>query len=407
MIQQKELERLHPDEPWLWRPSWAARRIEDSSRQDMVGAWVFAVLWNAVSVPALVLGLPAAVAQRKPAALLVLLFPAAGGWLLLRAILLTLRRRRYGISRFELDTLPAAIGGSLSGTVRTTIDVLPTEGFQVRLSCVRRITSRSGKSSSTSERILWEEEQRVRGEQVRDYSGMGIRIPVSFRLPPDVEPWDTSNRNNQVLWRLNVNARVPGIDYDSTFQVPVFRTADPVSSGAELGSGSGAVPEPYHQPVRSSIRVTSNQRGTEVLFPAARNIGAALGLTSFTAIWWATVGLQLYLRAPVVFPIVTALFGLLLTIGVLELWLRVSRVMVAAGTLTVASGYLVPGRERRIAAADVADVVAAIGMQAGNVPYYDVEIRRKDGKKLVAGRSVREKREAEWLAGTIKRALTA
>ena len=47
----------------------------------------------------------------------------------------------------------------------------------------------------------------------------------------------------------------------------------------------------------------------------------------------------------------------------------------------------------------------AIGMQAGNTVYYDVVIRRKDGKKTTAGRSVRDKREAEWLAATIKKAL--
>ena len=46
-----------------------------------------------------------------------------------------------------------------------------------------------------------------------------------------------------------------------------------------------------------------------------------------------------------------------------------------------------------------------IGMQAGNVPYYDLEVRLKNAKKVVAGRSVRDKREAEWLAATIKREL--
>jgi hypothetical protein len=71
----------------------------------------------------------------------------------------------------------------------------------------------------------------------------------------------------------------------------------------------------------------------------------------------------------------------------------------------VASGYLQPGRERRITAAEVADIVPAIGMQSGRTVYYDVQIRRTDGKKVVAGRSVRDKREAEWLAITIKQAL--
>jgi hypothetical protein len=49
-------------------------------------------------------------------------------------------------------------------------------------------------------------------------------------------------------------------------------------------------------------------------------------------------------------------FGLLLLVGVLELWLRVSRAT-------------------------------------------------KEGKKITAGRAVRDKREAEWLAATIKQAL--
>jgi hypothetical protein len=78
---------------------------------------------------------------------------------------------------------------------------------------------------------------------------------------------------------------------------------------------------------------------------------------------------------------------------------------VDTGTLTVASGYLTPGRERSLTAADIADVVPAIGMQSGKTVYYDIVIRRKDGKKTTAGSSVRDKREADWLAATIKKSL--
>jgi hypothetical protein len=128
-------------------------------------------------------------------------------------------------------------------------------------------------------------------------------------------------------------------------------------------------------------------------------------MTVFMVIWWAALGLQLYLRAPIVFPIVTGVFGILIAVFALDLWLKVSRVIVDSGTLTVATGYLEPGRERKLTAAEVADVVAAIGMQAGKTVYYDVVIRRKDGKKTTAGHSVRDKREAEWLAAKIKEAL--
>jgi hypothetical protein len=106
-----------------------------------------------------------------------------------------------------------------------------------------------------------------------------------------------------------------------------------------------------------------------------------------------------------VFPIVTGIFGLLILIGVLDLWLQVSRVAADAGTLTWATGYFSPGRERTLHASDIGDVIAPIGMQAGTVLYYDVAVVRKNGKKIKVGHSVRDKREAEWLAGRLKKAL--
>ena len=128
-------------------------------------------------------------------------------------------------------------------------------------------------------------------------------------------------------------------------------------------------------------------------------------MTFFLLLWLGCIGLQLYFRAPLVFPIVTGLFGLLILIGVLDLWLGVSRVTVDAGTLAWATGYLFPGRERSLHKSEIADVIASIGMQAGTTVYYDVTVVRKNGKKIKVGRSVRDKREAEWLAGKIKQAL--
>jgi hypothetical protein len=403
--QEQELKAAHPNEPWLWRAGWASRRIEDSSRVDLLGAWIFALFWNLVSSPAGYLGLRAALEEGKPAAAVALLFPLIGLGLLGRAIQLSLRKRKYGVSRFELDTLPAAIGEKLAGTVRATMEELPPGPFLAELTSIRQTTTRSGKSSSTSEGILWQEQQQVRGEQIRDASGMGVRIPISFRLPSDLEPWDISDSRNKVLWRLRVSAELPGVDYAATFEVPVFRTAAGELPSEQADAEESASLAAYRQPVDSKVIVTTSRGATEILFPPARNIGAATGLTLFTIFWWSTIVIQVYLRAPIVFPIVTALFGALLTIGALDLWLKVSRITADPSAITVSTGYLQPGRERRISAGDVADVVPAIGMQAGSTVYYDVEIRRKDGKKVTAGHSIRDKREAEWLAATIKKAL--
>ena len=52
-----------------------------------------------------------------------------------------------------------------------------------------------------------------------------------------------------------------------------------------------------------------------------------------------------------------------------------------------------------------ADVTTRIGMRAGGTPYYDLLLVRKDGRRVPAGRAVRDTREAEWLADTVLEAL--
>jgi hypothetical protein len=191
-----------------------------------LGAWTFAGFWNLVSGPTAYFGLDAALRQNKPAGFIALLFPLVGVWLLVRAIVITVRRRKYGISRLELSTTPGTIGGSLAGNVTAPVTLRPAGGFQVRLTCVRRVRTRSGKSSSIRENVLWQDEQKVQGQQTRDYQGMKTAIPIAFTLPVTVEPSDSTNADNRVVWRLEVAGSVPGVDYGATFEVPVFRTGN-------------------------------------------------------------------------------------------------------------------------------------------------------------------------------------
>jgi hypothetical protein len=73
--------------------------------------------------------------------------------------------------------------------------------------------------------------------------------------------------------------------------------------------------------------------------------------------------------------------------------------------VTVASGLLAPMRRHRLGSDEIAEVTTRIGMQAGRTPYYDLILVRKDGKRMPAGRGIRDKREAEWLAATMREAL--
>jgi hypothetical protein len=292
------------------------------------------------------------------------------------------------------------VGHLLEGTLRTPAGLRPAEGFRVVLSCIRRVTTGSGKDRSTSESVLWQEE--------RTLAGTGAGVPVAFAIPADAAPCDAIRAGDGTLWRLDVSAEVPGVDYAARFEVPVFRTAasDQPPTAAELAvAAQSAVPANYRQPAGSKIQVSTTRRGTEIYFPRARNLGMATGLTCFLAIWVAATWGAIALGAPLIFPLVFGAFGLLLVIVVLDQWLGVTRVTAGDGAVTVATGWLVPRRERTLRAGDIADVTIRIGSQSGGTPYYDLAIVTPAGKRVGAGGGIRDKREAEWLAGVIRKAV--
>jgi hypothetical protein len=400
VAEAEDREARHPDAPWLWRADWASGLITDSSHSEMWTAWVFAALWNLVSVPSAVLAVRAAMHEGNRLALIALLFPIVGLGLVVRAVRATLRYRRFGTSPFALSTVPGVVGHALEGTVRAPAGLRPAEGFRVVLSCIQRETTGSGKNRSTTERILWQDERRTMGG--------GAGIPVAFAIPPDAAPTDPGRASSGVLWRLQLTGEVPGVDYVATFEVPVFRTpaseAPPTDADRAVAAAS-LVPADYRQPTGSRIEVSTTRRGTEIYFPPARNAGFAAGLTAFFGIWVGAIVLTIVLHAPIIFPIVFGAFGLLLAFFVLDAWLGVTRVTAGDGQVTVASGWLTPRKERTLRASDVADVTTKIGSQAGTTPYYDLTIVTTAGKRVAAGGGVRDKREAEWLAGKIRSAL--
>jgi hypothetical protein len=108
------LQQRNPAGPWLWRADWAAGRVDDSTQATMWSAWVFATLWNLISIPGAILGVRAAVREAKPAGYTALLFRMVGIGLLAWAVRGTIRYRRFGASRFELSTRPGIVGHTAS-----------------------------------------------------------------------------------------------------------------------------------------------------------------------------------------------------------------------------------------------------------------------------------------------------
>ena len=412
-----QLQAEHSTEPWLWREDWAAGRVKSNTKGSMVTAWVFAIFWNLISWMVTIFALPGAIREKGASSLFLLVFPAAGIVLLVYAIRKMLAFAEFGKTCFEMASVPGVIGRDLKGSIQARFPHSPDHGVQLRLSCVHRYVSGSGNTATTNERILWREEAELGPDQL--YPGpFGTTIPVSFRIPLDAQSTDSRTPRDQIIWQLEAMAKVPGVDYHDVFEIPVFRTAQtPTSEEEEPGDASasefraaGTIAPRFHAPERSrpehaTVRVQPVSGGTEFYFPPARNKGFAVSLTVFAAIFGGIGYFLTNTSAPIIFPIAFGGFGLLIGYFAVQMWLATSRVVIGS-SLRLQSGLLGGGRVREIATSDIASITDRIGAQSGNgtgTPYYDIELNLTGGKKLTLGRSLRDKREVEWLVSEMTR----
>jgi hypothetical protein len=409
----REIQVLHPGQPWLWREDWAAGRLKSSTRGTMIGAWVFTLFWNLVSAPVAFV-IPREIMDKgNKLALLGLFFPVAGAGMLLWAVRSTLLWQKYGTSFFELSRVPGVIGGRLEGVLHAPFQPGVAQELRLTLTCVNEIRSGSGRNRSTQEKILWREESVIPGASA-GFGPQGARIPVSFTVPFDCPESDSSDTRSPIRWLLRAEASVPGVDYQASFEVPVFRTpesSDTIAPASRPETGLGAGAGFSEASLSPGIRVgPAPEGGSEFYFGPLRNKMPAFSLTAFTLVWAGAVVLQVRLRAPLLFPVVTGLFGVILALACFDLWFGTSRMVVAESQIRLRTSLLGLRSTRVISCAEVSDIRLDIGMQSGGAtgtPYYDLRLHLIGGRKLYAARYLRGKREAEWLAAQMKAAIRA
>ncbi len=399
----------HPLEPWLWKDQWAGGCIRSSSKATMVTACIVALFWNSISFTVAAMAIPAELKKGNHKVLLVLLFPVVGVGLMVWAAREIIRWKKFGESIFKMLSVPGVLGGQLNGAIQTPVKIRPGNGFHLKLRCINRITTGSGKDSSTTEHLLWEDEKTMLKELLAD-DPLRSGIPVFFQIPADCRESDDTDSRNRVLWRLEARASVPGVDYFSQFEVPVFRWAGNDAPAAVVGPvpdptlAYQAPPEPYRLPAHSRIQIRETpQGGKEFVFPALLNPGVALGvalfLTIFSAATWfmATTG-----KAPILFPIVFGFADLVIFLALVNFVFKSCRIVVDADGLTVATHWLFIRRIKHFSSADIANITTKIGMTSGQNVYYDIHVLARAGRDITAASSIKDKKEADWIAAQMK-----
>ncbi|TBW59616.1 DUF3592 domain-containing protein [Marinobacter halodurans] len=180
------------------------------------GHWVFgfmAFMFLAISLPG-VLAVPDEFADGNWLVLLVLLFPLAGLWLARLAWVSRRNWRYYGPMPLRPDPAPGQVGGDVGGQIRLSRPEIDAP-WQVTLQCVR-VSIRSGKNSSRSERIIWQDRQ----VPYVHTEGPGAVVAFRFTPPAELPPSDDSGRE-QVLWRLVLDGPREPVALERTYELPV------------------------------------------------------------------------------------------------------------------------------------------------------------------------------------------
>ena len=408
-----EVKESNPESPWLWREDWAQSRAISTHRNTIYGWWIGTILASMLCVPMVAINFRSTLRSTGPKGLWLLALCLLPAGLLIGAVRATLRRERYGKTYFELAALPFSPGSRVSGQIHLRLDAAAEHGIDLRLSCIRRIVTGSGKEQSTKDVPLWQQEKNV-PQQSLMVSSLGTAIPVEFDVPENAYMTNHDVQRDQVLWMLHAQADVPGVDYSDDFEIPVFRSKAR-AAWASAGAGSAEFATPFAAdaprseaaalppPADPEVVVSQTMEGaTAFYFPAFRNPGQTLVLIAVTILWTTIVYYLFHSRAPWFFPVFFGLFELVLVYGCLQGLFGTARIVVGDGKLVSQRGIFGGGASRPFPLSDVESIQVATAAQNSQGSYL-IRLKTNSGTTLTLADSISDRDEARWVVEQIEK----
>lgn len=404
MKEEYALKAQYPDEPWLWRKDWSEGRIASNAGIGLIVLWVFAAVFSGFGVIILT-QLQKIHEEDGRIVFIVGLFPLVGLLMLCSAAYKTYAYRKFGNAHCELVTNPGVVGGWFKAAVRARVPISPGDKATARLSCVHEYTTGSGKNKSTKRDVLWQDEREIGHDGIGvDREGLSA-FPAIFAIPRSCRPVE-GDSGDRIVWKLALECAVPGVDFDQSWEVPVFVTPDSADIPTEEASAwqeAAASLKDYER--TSHIHITPLPDGISIYASPARAKKAAAMLTVFALIWVGITVAMARFGVPLFFPAVFGFFGVFMVYASLSLWFRATRTIARGDEVQVKSTLLGIGGTKTIPAAEIESVHLKIGMTAGDTSYYRVVLHRQDGKNTTLAAAIRDKGEARWLQQTVAKQL--
>ena len=208
------------DKPWLSNPQWADNKITSNAKLEMIGITIFSLIWNLITWPVLLTN-GSEIIDDVPAIILPLLalFPAAGLFLIYLMIKAVRQHRQFGRTPLSLTPFPGSIGGQIGGKIALPNNTSSLASYTVKVSCLRKTYSGSGKNRRINEHLIWE------GNTLAKHFAHGISNGLEFcvDVPEGLPESDIDKHDSWHEWRVEVES--PDIKLKRTFEIPVYRTS--------------------------------------------------------------------------------------------------------------------------------------------------------------------------------------
>jgi len=387
-------------QPWIQRKHWARNRIRSENSSARWALLLFALLWNLMCIP---IYLNAADIRAEfgegPGVLFVVLFPLAGLVLAFIAARGFYAWAKYGPTPIELDPFPGALGGHVGGSVDTKIPWTDDLQCAVQLCCVHSFMSGSGKNRSRKERVQWQAEGSC---EIQNIPG-GSRFIFRFDVPPALPESSVERGNNYHLWRVYFELELEGVDYERSFDIPVFATAER-SRGIHAGTEvSDATTGRAILGIEDVARIRTVPGGVEVWFPALKRPVAGVMFTLF-GLTFGGIGLATgFGDGPLLLSVIFQVLGGAMLVG--GLWSLGKALLVRVGPAEVRTRrflFGIPLATRSILRSELTgfEIERAGSMSSGrkHTVFYKLKAgSRKAGGGLVVAERLQGKTEAGLL----------
>lgn len=391
------------DAPWLANDKWQTAEIRSDSKPTMWAAWAFAAFWNLISAPLPFVVYTEITQKDNWLALIGLLFPLVGIGLITWAVKRTLEWRRFGPAPLTLDPFPGSIGGHVGGTIDLNLQYDVNSDFSLTLSNLHSYVSGSGEDRSRHEDVKWQDTQLA---QVSP-GPRGSRLRFRFDVPHNLNQSDAEQSDDSYyLWRLNISARLPGVDVDRNYEIPVYATGRKSAglSDSSIQHARGRQKKIDMKAIEDLVDLTYKAGGPSMHFPIGRNLGGATTAAVVGAIfagagWW----LLRYEGHPIMGGVV-GLVGILVVVAGLYAVLNSLEVMQSGDEIQSVRRILgIPVSQRRMRRSDVIRLEKHVAAKSSSgrrhTIHYSVNAIGRDGQKMKLGEGFKGASQADAAAG--------